>query len=329
MEDDTGRQVHSYSRIKLWRFCRQAHWNRYKEKIEPVKTGKPLKMGSYLHELTALVSQGKSIQELMDSISSEYDKMFIEEKEFYGDMPSDLTRIMEGYKTAHGQEDQALNYTHIEAELGPVPLTKYTSLTIRPDRLVEDPTRGGRTFLFETKSGKSLPTEDFRLWDTQTFLYIWGMRELGMKIDGIVWDHVRSKPPTIPQILRKGGLSVAKSIDTTYDTYYQAVVDNDLLSEDYQAFMDTLRGRENKFFRRVRLPVKENMLKPIIEEAKITSLEIYLLGDMRPVKNVSRTTCSMCSFKSLCEAELLGLDVEYVKETQFRPKPPRPEETKA
>lgn len=314
--------MHSYSRLKQWRFCRQAHYFRYVEKIEPIVTPRPLKMGSHIHECVACLAEGEGLEGYIESVQEEYDKMFIEEQEFYGNMPDDLRVIIDGYQRINGEEDENFEFTEIEGELGPVPLTKYTSLTIRPDRLGLD-TRINRNFLFESKSGKSLPNEDYRLWDMQCFLYIWGLRELGYQVDGVIWDHVRSKPPTVPRLLKSGKLSTAKNIDTTYNTYLNEIKAQGLDPEDYEEYLDTLHGRENKFYRRVRLPIKESMLDPVVQEAKITSLEIHLMGEMPPVKNVSRTTCQMCSYKAICEAELLGLDVDYVKDRQFRLRPGR------
>lgn len=320
--DKNGLEVHSYSRLKLWGFCNQAHFFRYVEKIEPMVTARPLKFGSHLHALLAADKGAEPVEAVLERVDKEYQAMFVEEREFYGNLPEDLRTVFGGYKKFWEVEDLYYVYHLVEAELGPVPLTKYTSLTIRPDRVAQD-IRNGKEFLFETKTGKSIPSEDYRLWDMQTFLYIWGMRELGHNIDGIIWDHVRSKVPTIPQALKKGGLSQAKNIDTTYDVYYKAILDNGLNPDDYEEFLKSLVGKENKFYRRVKLPVKENMLLPVVEGARRTSLEIYHLGKCTPVKNISRNTCGMCSFRPICEAELLDLDVDYVKETQFRPRPPR------
>ena len=325
MKDENGLEVHSYSRLKQWRFCRQAHYYRYVDKIEPVMTARPLKIGSHIHEITALMAKSEGGErEYLEKVQKEYDNMLAEEQDYYGNMPRDLEVIMEGYKNFHEDDEEFFLYELIEAELGPVPLTEYTSLTIRPDRVATD-VNSGQKFLFETKSGKSIPAADFRIWDLQTFLYIWGMRELGYKLDGIVWDHIRSKAPTIPKVLKSGELSKAKNIDTTYDIYMDEIENQGLNPDDYEEFLDTLMDKDNKFYRRVKLPIKENMLKSVIEEAKITSLEIHHLGDMKPIKNISRMTCNMCSFSSICEAELLGLDVDFVKENNFRPKAPRPE----
>ena len=283
---------------------------------------RPLKFGGFLHRLLAADKGTEPVEVVFQDAQNEYDKMFPEEREYYGNLPSDLRTVFDGYKKFYEVEDLYFRYTMIEAELGPVPLTEYTSLTIRPDKVAED-IRNDKTFLFESKTGRSIPSEDYRLWDMQTFLYIWGMRELGLKINGIIWDHIRSKVPTVPRLLKNGALSEAKNIDTTYDTYYRAIVENGLDPEAYSEYLGTLKGKDNKFYRRVKLPVKEKMLLPVVESAKRTSLEIHHLGTLPPSKNVSRTTCGMCSFRPICEAELLGLDVEYVKNNQFRPRPPR------
>jgi hypothetical protein len=170
--------------------------------------------------------------------------MMDEEKEYYGDIPTDSKRIISGYNRMWAKEQ--VSYKLIEKSLGPIPLTSKTAFELRPDRLMTE--RGTRrTFLCETKTGRKIPQEDLRIWDLQTALYVWALRELGYKVDGILWDYIRTKPPTVPVLLKSGQLSQRADMDTDFATYAKAVYDNDLNMDDYKVFLETLKGRESTY----------------------------------------------------------------------------------
>ena len=312
-----GKLAVSYSQIKKWRQCKQAHYYAYIERLEPRMKPRPLKMGSVIHDMLEAKARGKDWTEILHKVQKEFDKMFVEEKELYGDIPSDAEKIMKAYERMYGEDDE-IDYLLIEEKMGPIDLTDKTALTLRPDALVRDRDQG-LIYLMERKTAQRLPTEDFRLWDLQTLIYAWALRKLGYQVDGVLWDHVRSKPPTEPQVLKSGELSQAKKIDTDYYTYYEAIKENGLDPEKYSEFLEKLKGRERNFFRRVRLPVKEKMIKPLIKDAQEASLEIYYMQH-RPQRNISPFTCKSCFYKSLCYAELRGLDDNFIRENEFKVK---------
>jgi len=306
--------VVSYSRIKRWRFCKQAHYYQYVEGIEPRRKPKALKLGSIIHKMDEVKVQGGDWRDVLKEVKKEYDKMFVEEKEFYGDLPSEVERIMEGYEHAY-PNDEKFKYSLVEETLGPVPLTEHTVLKLKPDKIVED--EEGLRLLGETKTGKRIPSEDFRMWDLQTILYVWGARQVGYEVDGILWNYIRTKPPALPQILKNGTLSKKQSIDTDYRTYLKAIKEIGGDPADYKEFLEGLRENTSRFFRRIRVPVAEKTIEPIVEDAKKTSLEIYYLQNY-PVRELSAFTCPRCFYKNLCYAEMGGLDSGFVRESEFK-----------
>lgn len=308
--------VVSYSKIKRWRFCRQSYYFNYVEKIVPKKKPKPLKLGSIVHAMLEAVAKGEDWTQILDVVTKEYSKMMEEEKEFYGDLPSDSSRIIKGYQKMWAAEK--VSFQLIEKALGPIPLTPYTAFELRPDRLMRDKAVN-MTFLCETKTGRKIPQEEVRIWDLQTVLYIWALRKLDYKVDGIIWDYIRTKPPTIPQVLKNGQLSQRADIDTDYATYLKAVKDNHLDLTTYQDFLDGLKGKEHGFYRRVRIPITEKMIEPVLNDAKITSKEIHFLADY-PVKTISGYTCPRCFYQSLCYAQLRQLDEDFIRKAEFMPK---------
>jgi len=305
--------VVSYSKIKKWRFCRQSYFFNYVDRIVPKRKPKPLKLGSIVHSMLEAASKEEDWTIIHDQVKKEYSKMMEEEKEYYGDLPGDSKRIMEGYNKMYVHEK--VSFHLIEKELGPVPLTSKTGLLFKVDRLMTDrPTK--LTFLCETKTGRKIPQEEIRIWDLQTVLYVWALRKLGYKVDGVAWDYIRTKSPTIPELLKSGQLTRRKDIDTDWATYQKAIFDNELNLSDYEDMKQLLAGKENTFYRRVKIPVPDAMIDPIVEDARTTSLEIYYLAE-NPVKNISGYTCPRCSYSSLCYAQLRGLDEDFIRKAEF------------
>lgn len=302
----------SYTQIKRWRLCSQAYYYNYVEGIVPRIKSKPLKLGNITHQAIEEWAKIGNISKLLKSVDKEYGSMFEEERELYGNIPDTIRRIMKGYLSMHSGE--RLKYKVVEEKLGPVPLTKRTQLSLKVDRLTE--TKAGLT-LCETKTAKRIPGEDMRIWDLQTILYVWALRQLGYPVKAILWDYIRTKPPTIPKVLKDGSLS-KKEIDTDYETYLAAVkeVCPDLMDE-YQPFLDKLKLEGNKkFFKRVLLPVNNKMIEPVLNDAKMTSLQIASFQHL-PVRNISGFTCPRCFYGSLCLAGLRGQDEAFIREHEF------------
>jgi hypothetical protein len=303
----------SYSRIKSWRFCKQAHFYKYVEEIEPKRKSKPLKVGSIIHQMDETKFTGGNWRDILDQLKKEYKKMFEEEKEFYGDLPAEIENIMIGYDEEYGKNEK-FNYYTIEETLPDIPLTSKTSLKIKPDKIIED---GGLNFLWETKTGRKIPEESTRLWDLQTAIYVWGARQIGYKMNGIFWNYIRTKPPTIPEVLKNGELSQRKNIDTNHRTYLKAIKDHKLNPADYKEILDLLKENGSIFFRRMKLPIAEKTLDQIADDAKKSSLEIYYMQDY-PIREISAFSCQRCFYSSLCYAELRGIDSEFIRKAEYK-----------
>jgi CRISPR/Cas system-associated exonuclease Cas4 (RecB family) len=236
-----------------------------------------------------------------------------EEKEHYGDVPGDCLKIVKGYLAHYKEEDKGLQFRQVEKEFGPFELTPGIMFTAKPDAIVEDTM--GKMWLLEMKTGKRLPNEDFRIWNLQTLLYIWALHRAGIIVQGVIWDHIRTKIPTEPKLLKEGGMS-RRELDTTYDVYHAALVRNKLNPDEYREVLEALKHRAD-FYVRYKLPVKETMLNHIVHDAKITAEELKL-GKI--TRDISQMKCPRCMYRPLCEAALLDGDEEFVKQREFVPK---------
>jgi len=302
----------SYSKIKNWRFCRMSYYYSNIERIEPKKKPRPLELGSAVHGMIEDYRLGKNWLDRLKGIKETYDKLSLDEKEHYGNIPLDSEKIVAGYLQHYKEEDKGLVYHLIEKELGPFELVEGVVFGVKPDGLAEDTM--GRMLLVEMKTGKRLPPEDFRLWNLQTLLYVWGVRQGGYKVDGVLWDHIRTKIPTEPRLLKDGTMS-RRELDTTYETYYNALIKEGLNPDDYTGVLDLLKKRK-AFYARYKLPVKESMMQHIMKDARITAAEIRD-GLTHITRDVSQMKCPRCMYRPLCEAALLEGDEAYVKAHEF------------
>lgn len=298
------------SSIKLWRKCRQAYYYKEVEGIEKKITPIALKRGTILHECIEAYYKGKDWRQVIFEFKKEYDKLMEEEKEYYGDLPQECHRIMTGYVQLYGKRKEK----PLAVEL------KFTDVLIsgilfegKIDLILEDE-KG--TWLTEHKSHKKLPSESDRLLDLQTVIYVLVAEKLGYKIDGVLWNYLRTKPPTVPEVLASGkGISKNKRIDTDYDTYLKAILDNGFDPADYAEQLE--RARNNPFYLRRYMPKSKRVIEGLFRELKITVLEMEKLK-MFPYRNINKMVCRGCQYRSLCEAELLGLDASLIRKSEYK-----------
>lgn len=337
----------SNSRVKKWNSCKRAHHYAFNEKIEKKAAPAPLYKGKIIHECIEDMIYGRDWNQTLEKYIEEYNKMFEEEKEQYGDLPNDLRTILQGYEKHY--KDDGLTYLELNGkkaehdfaiEISREPClhcdgkgyddnTKEACqkcggkgerplfLVGKIDAVAQD--KQGRVWLVEHKSFKNLPSEDFRWTNQQATLYTWVMPQIGFpKPAGVIWDYIRTKVPAKPELLKSGGLSKRKNIDTTRDVYLETIHEYGLDPNDYQDILDYLEGSEDNFYRRIYLPTRENIIKPIVDDVINTAKEIYYLGETLKTRNLGRD-CSFCAFKTICQTEIMGGDAEFVKRTEYRP----------
>jgi RecB family exonuclease len=313
----------SFSEMKSFRRCPQQHHYKYNEKLRRKRKAKPLLTGEILHamlEAKFSLDAEKTPLEVLKDYGKKYKALFREEQEMYGeDFIPDLKRIFEGYERQY--KDEELKTEAIEEKIETDLTDDIQFIGYIDSRAVD---KHGRRWLIERKTHKTIPDEDRRFSDLQTVLYLWGYNRMNpkMRIDGVMWDYLRSKAPSIPEQLKKGGLSIAKNVDTDYETYLSEIRRLGLNPADYAERLETLRQQENPFFRRVFLPSPPKVLvESVVEDMRRTAILIKRLGDTPLYRNMTHECSSMCEFYSLCQAELRGLDSNFVRKTEYEIKP--------
>lgn len=311
----------SHSRIKNWRRCHAKHHYQYVQNLRKNKPPTALFVGTGIHAMLEAHLQGKDWRVEHAKFKTEFDKLFIEEKEELGDLPGDVEQIITGYIERY-KNDLLIYVPRHRGKRVEIPvhvdLDARTKFTGRIDAFPVNPF--GEHWVMDHKSCKNIPDEDSRYSDLQMVFYCWLLPQLGYpKPHGVIWDYIRKKVPTRPEVLKSGQLSMNKSIDTTYEVYMQTVYEKlgvDALTR-YEEFAQQFKGRAEKFYRRIYLPDPSPVLiENVVRDMRVTVEEIRAHGATDMTRNMGRD-CKQCSYYNLCQAEVRGLDTEYMRKTEY------------
>lgn len=321
--------VTSHSELKLARKCSKAHDYKYNQKLKRRKPSRPAFIGTILHEMLDAYTMAKidpnyvgDPWKVLKKYEEQYAKLFREEKEEFGDIPQMATRIFEGYLRRWRRDGYRYHASEVRMETDIAPGIKLVFII---DKILTLP--DGRRFLMDHKFHRQIPGPEDRYSDIQTVLYFWGYnREVSKadQLDGIIWDYGRMKAPTEPELLKNGKeLSRRANIDCDAHTYLEAIKRHGFKPGDYADFLKTLEGKERSFFERVLLPAPpKTMIEQVVEDARQTAVIRQELGraGISPRDGMGKFNCKTCDFRTLCEAELRGLDADFVRKRDYEPR---------
>lgn len=297
----------SQSKIKSWRRCHKQYRYKYDQGLSRRQAPVALARGITFHEMLDAKVSGGDWKLPLSKYRQDYQRMFDEERENYP-TPDELEALFHRYQEKY--KDDGLDYQgKSEIEV----IVEYEGITFKGiiDKLPKD--AQGRVFVCDHKTHLRIPDEDARYSDIQTVLYYWALQEVGEQVDGVLWDYIRTKPPAVPEVLKSGGLSKRANIDTDYETYLKAIVDNGLNPDDYKDILEKVKG--NVFFKRIFLPKPNRALvDSVVNDFFSTAREI--MDSKSEVRNLTKD-CKMCSYFQLCSAEVRGLDTEFIKKQLF------------
>ena len=311
----------SFSKVKTWRHCHKQYDYKYNQRLRRKAKALPLFRGSILGEMLdarALKLMGKPTvtpEGILKRYEKEHKQLFTEEREMYGDIIGDCRRIFETYERYH--QNDSLKYLSVEEELS-LDLGDGVTFIGYIDKRVLD-TKRKLKFILDHKSHKVIPTEDDRFSDLQLVFYFWAYNKLNPKapVDGVIWDYVRTKPPVIPEQLKNGQLTQRANIDTDAFTYGKEIARLKLNAADYRDILETLQRKSTDFVQRVYLPApSKTLVTSVVDDLISSAKQIQELGETVRDRNMGRA-CSFCEFKGLCQAEVRGLDSDYIRKVDF------------
>lgn len=338
----------SLSAVQSFQKCEQMYWYRYVERLRRKDRSPAPELGSILHDYL-----GNYYEELKGGAKPEdahvtaqliISTKYLPDSQRYANVAiaaglEDLAKELLALPGLAGRitDRYFLHRGLTDAEEHEVLLTE-TSLSWNVTRrivsngrldLVTRDRAMGRIWLWEHKSTGNIPPMSVRIRDLQTPLYNHKLaqRTAKVEIDGCIWNYLRTKEPTVPDLVYRGtkreGLTRRGDLDSTWETYLQEIENWGLNEADYEDMQERLSPREHTVF------------FPRFEQVIITDPEV-VLGDYRQVaKNIDRKRkawergtqipirtlgrdCDYCEFNDLCMSMLINGDDTDVRRIRFR-----------
>jgi len=323
--------VGSASKINRWRRCKHACYYSDVLGLEPITKSIAPQKGIVLHECLNNYYAGKDWTDPIKNLVVDLEHVFDEEREEWAYLPKELYRISKGYINAYktldaGSVTLATEYK-VEYKLN----DNHTYIGYI-DWIVMDANK--RVWIADHKTVKALPEERDLYMDLQLVMYFDAVMNdkvlmdkitsLGGTLSGFMFNHIKTKAPKEPAILKSGGLSKAQ-IDTDVATYFETVKKHGLNPEDYEDMIEKLS--KNVYFKRMKLPVNRKTIDIMKAEiiATMDEYDEYVNAENVPktrfVRNTLKQRCSWdCSYQKLCYGELAGMNIDDIISADFQKK---------
>lgn len=332
----------SLSAYQAWQRCEQNYFYGYVERLRPLVKDLAPQRGAMLHEwLAEYYRTLKTGGTASDARAAAYEVLLLQQPviaagrqaaflagdmdlaQQYDELLPAVTRIASRYYHVRGEQDASqYDVLMVEQSIRIRIAPGITSVSVI-DLVLRD-REDGRIWLTEHKSTTSVPDSSVRLRDLQTLLYAEVLDQtMGIRVDGVLWNYMRTKEPVEPYVLKNGGLSRSKDVDTTWPVYRRALIANGLNEEDYADMRGRLIRREEEVYfpryEHVIVTEPQMLLSDYIDTAKEVKNKSsrWRRGLGRPLRSLTRD-CNWCQYYRLCEAAITGGDVEDVKRMRFR-----------
>jgi RecB family exonuclease len=318
----------SNSKMKTFRQCQFQFFLKYVEKFRPIRKKKSLTTGSWVHACLEAKNRGQSMEEAFKKfLEKEWNPLFAEEKQELGDIPGDVRKILKKYSRAYKKNDEQYTPVLVEQDfIIEIPGTP-VALTGKIDRIVTD--EQDRYWIWEYKTAKKIPENDLQLLiEPQTNIYMFVLQELmrreiipKRKIGGVVYDYIRSTPPSEPFELKRGGLSVAQNkLGCDYYSYVEKIKELGLNPKDYAEVLSQLKAGESRFLRRIAITKSPVTVSKTMKDLIFTGNEIFhRLSQKSPLfpKNITYTCTrngdSKCDYSDICLLDLQGQNYKQLE----------------
>jgi len=319
-------EVFSFSQSKLKSFnrCPKQYEYKYIQKLSPKRKQRPLFFGSWVHKAVEsyYTTPDRNWRLGFNEYKINWDALFEEERQdmMAGRGKSDpliaIPRIMRGYEFYYKNDgwDPVLTEQEYIVET-PMPGV-FFKLVVDLGILDEEE----KLWVVDHKTASSIPAANtFHGMDPQLILYPWALERLmengqltKYPIGGVIYNYIKSKPPSLPQLNKDGSLSKRK-IATDYPTAYLFLKQNGYDPKDFAEILVPLKNRSD-FLRRYRLPREPYVTKEILLDA--LSVVKRMQTTRRFTRSVSKD-CSFCGYRDLCRAELNGFDTTIMRKTDY------------
>jgi len=298
------------------------HYYDYVQGLEPLKESDPLRRGTFLHKLLEHHYNPKlkvrATREAVEDAFDEHWRLLVERADEDPERLQDaedeilmLRRIWIAHERFMAIHDVGWKVLAVEQEFEvPIPGLSETLGGVI-DLIIE---YKKATWIVEHKTGAQPINPAMLNLDSQFSDYFYaGYKILGKAPAGVIYDYIRTKPPSYPKINQDGTVSKAKC-DTDKHTFIQTLKANNLSLDDYQDRINMLPDHLVS----LRHPVsrtKAQLTTFLQELIECTSAMQLFTGKYR---NDTRDCTWDCAFFDVCTAEYLGGNSDNARKANFR-----------
>jgi hypothetical protein len=193
------------------------------------------------------------------------------------------------------------------------------SYRFRVDGLVR---QGRRIFILEHKTTAQFPdTSEWLSMDDQCGSYLWGLRRsIGIEAEGVIYNSLKKKNPVHLRELSRGGLSVNRSQDTTYEVAARDIRDYNggHIPQHYHDYLRYLRDvkKQSNFIDREVIRRNRRELDMLGEMLRYEIRD--MLDNPAIYRSPSRVNCSNCPFTAPCIAKWEQADWKQILASNYR-----------
>lgn len=327
-DERVGKDITTHSMLKTMLRCPNQAKYKYVQRLKPNVLGKPLKRGTWMHYLLEEHHAGRDWRAKHAQLSNKFAELFDEEKDFYGDLPTECLLLMESYVWHYKADPWTVLETEYTVEAEFPDGTLYRG---KVDALIEN--QHGM-WLIDHKTHGRLPGHTFRLLDAQSALYLWAAKKMGLPVQGFIWNYLKTKPPSEPKLLKSGTRLSKVMGDTDYVTYTRALKRLKAergyrITADNVAYAAMLKGQRyvpgepqlSQFFRRDILEKDDAMLKRVASAAYHTSKRMHSYPFHQEAiveRNLTGDCENFCSYRELCTTELMGGNTQFLRKHNYK-----------
>ena len=300
----------STSRIGLFRNCHYAHFLKYGEKLQKKQKNKFLVRGSMFHDVMEKYNSGISWQKAFKPLAEEfYKNHFKEEIVEMGDIPKMVHDLFLSYHHYYF-DNEPYDYLANELEFS-VPLLGNINLIGYIDSIAKD--ENGKIWGVEHKTYGKMPDLDFLMYNNQSNNYFYALIEMGYDVAGFMWNIIKAKQPTKPQMLDSGKMSLRK-LDSTPIIVREGIKELGFNPDDYQDFINN-HSYSSYFYRR-NIRFNKKVMKSLVKDTQDTAF--YCINHLDDFKDRNLTkNCKFCQYSQICGADLKGLDTQYIIDKEY------------
>lgn len=179
----------------------------------------------------------------------------------------------------------------------------------------------GQMYSVDYKFQKSLGNEEEEAYNLQNAIYMYVTRKIGLETVGTITYRHLNTPPSLPSINKNGTISRAK-IKTDWQTYAAFCEANGQNPAEYAEDMYP-KLAEIEWVKPVYEYRNDETMERIWNSVVVAAAREIKAKNKRLTPSMYPWNCKMCSFAELCQGELRGYDMGYLKNSVYTSKTAR------